>query len=722
MPLFRSKKDRDKDKVNVLTTQASNPSKLKLMFRSESSVNVNSASPAPDAKSKKTTGSVTGDKMINGRPRTAMDDKLANDRLKRRISTVVDDDKDNDQENEFDDTDDSDSDYDDDDDDDDDTDDSDEDTDDTEYDPKYNEYGRHDNYSDDEIGHSHLVQIRPPSTINGNLVSQLSSLMGYCSLGLVGNVKEDKRKFSQLVNEELERTFSLIDDSCKIHRLSSSLKKTDPHLNDSVIGEDQLEAINLLTKKLNDLQSLKGNIGKQYDYLSASKSLYERYGVVKDIIGRGAYGVIKIIDPNANLEMDEKLSECTKLDVKQKLQINLFKSGKNLYAVKELLRRNPGDSKQKESNDKFIERVISEFIISSTLNNKHIVKTVDFMVTLPPRQDSKYLDPTSSDLLKDGIKANQVMQCTSAGDMFTYLKNLTTLDSTGQNYVISLSEIDCFIKQIAKGLWYMHQHGVAHCDLKLENILINFDFKNYDCDRKKNLSKINLKLSDFGKSNVFRTKWDVKEQFVPYSSGPIGSTPYIAPEEFSNKWCGIVSKKYKKGYSLVKKDCWALGIIILVLFNIRKNFFCENKALVEEGSDEDAGEESTEDDGDASTIFNKYNCTYLWESTDVKAHHFTSSKDIKYRDKVFGEYVKDRLISDYDNKSKEWLIKKRGNFKPIDNLFHLTNDEMEDEEITELCELRKLFIYKLLDINPETRLDTDDFIKGDWMHSIDCCS
>lgn len=706
MPFFRSKKDKDKDKAkpSELSPQTSNPSKLKLIFRtSESSVNLTqSTSPTQ---------------------RLVPDDKLANDRLKRRISTIVDaeldDENDNDNDDEFNDTDseedDSDEEYDDDSDDTDDTDES------TDYHPNKLSYGE-DGYNNDEVDHSHLIQIRPSSANNSNLTSQLISLMGYCSLGLVGNTKDEKKSLSQLVNEELKRTFSLIEDSCKIHRLSSSVKRTDPHLNDSVIGDQQLEAINILTERLNHLHGLKGNVAKQYEYMSNHKSLYERYGIVKDVIGRGAYGLIKIIDPNANLQMDEKLTECTRLDDKQKLQINLFKTGKNLYAVKELLRRNPNnsESKQKEPKEKFIERVISEFIISSTLNNKHIVKTVDFMVTLPPMKENEYY--ASNSALKDSIKINQVMQCTSAGDMFTYLKNLTNLNSSGQNYIISLEEIDCFVKQITKGLWYMHQHGVAHCDLKLENVLINFDFKNYDCDSKVNKSKINLKLSDFGKSNVFRTKWDLKEQFVPYSNGPIGSTPYIAPEEFSNKTCGIKSKRYHKGYSMIKKDCWALGIIILVLFNIRKNFFCENKPLIEAGTSEDAEDESNGDEGDSSTIFNKYNCTYLWECTDVKAHHFTSNKDVKYRDKVFGEFVKDRMVADYDNRTKEWLVTKQGNFKPMDNLFHLSNLEMNDQDILELCELRKLFIYKLLDINPESRLDTDDFIKGDWMQSIDCCS
>ena len=63
------------------------------------------------------------------------------------------------------------------------------------------------------------------------------------------------------------------------------------------------------------------------------------------------------------------------------------------------------------------------------------------------------------------LKLSQVMRCTSGGDLFTYMT--TKKDLNGQEIdTVALEEIDCFIKQIARGVWYMHQHGVSHCDLK----------------------------------------------------------------------------------------------------------------------------------------------------------------------------------------------------------------------------------------------------------------
>lgn len=660
---------------------------------------------------------------------------LKNNRLRKRVSTILEDDlpsnKRGNNSDEFDSSEEDDEDDDeyDDDDDDDDTDGN------TSYDTDDSE-----DFEIEEEEHSHKIQLRSKSSTQHNLTSQLVSIMGYCGLNSsTSTTTPDNQSLHQLANEELKRTFSLIDDNCKILRLSPTIKRNDPQLTVSVIGDQQLILINTLKSKLNNLLNLKNDLNKQYQSINGSKTLYDRYGVVKEVIGRGSYGLIKVIDPNASdIDLNKKNS-------------NLFSSGNVLYAVKELQKRsndvsndndintpNVFNGKEKESREKFIERVISEFIISSTLNNKHIVKSIDFMVTLPPLKNSNssfnsnYI--SSNNLNEENLKINQVMQCTSGGDLFNYIKNLI------QNKLdLSIDEIDCFIKQISKGLWYMHKHGVAHCDLKLENVLINYDFNqqnNHNGDR----TKINLKISDFGKSNVFKTKWDNHEQFLPYSNGPIGSEPYISPEEFVEPIYNFpnILPNYKQGFSLIKKDCWALGIIILVLFNLRKNFFANLK--MSEGKDNELEQEmivkfekqkqlqkNETDNNLTSDIFNLYNSSYIWQSTDIKQHllasnNSTNNKEKKYKDKFFTEYTKNRMIANYDEITKEWTILKAGHFKPIETLFvGLNKSSTNSEEFWELCELRKYFIYKLLDLNPESRLNTDDLIKGDWIKAIDNC-
>ena len=546
-----------------------------------------------------------------------------------------------------------------------------------------------DSDSDYEEEHMHAIKIRGKSlSIQSNFVSQLSSIMGYCG---ITSTATNPETLAALANEELKRTYSLLDQNMKIHRLSGTSNRKDPKLTESVIGDEQAALIEKLQIKLDDLLSLKDLASDLIQHLRKGKTVYDRYGVVRDIIGRGAYGLIKIIDPNAT---DANLKSTTKIA-----------PGNVFYAVKELQRRPGTEVKQKETQKQFIDRVISEFIVSSTLNYKHIVKTVDLMVTLPPVDSKK-----GATELSQCIKISQVMECTTGGDLFTYM---TTTTDKGNKPIrsVSLDEVDCFIKQISKGLWYMHQHGVAHCDLKLENILVNY----LPPDPQDPLrTRIVLKLSDFGKVNVFKTKWDQQEQLIPYENGPIGSESYMAPEEH-------LGKLHKAGgYSARSKDNWAVGIVILVLFNISKQYFTHNK--LDGNADKPA---------EYSGIFNEYSSGYLWQCTDMKMHHLKKNEEKRYRDKVFEEYTKTRMIADYDNTTKEWLIKRKGSFRPLENLFVIPKDEDDegtgyfecqlDEDELQLCELRKMFIYKLLDPNPESRITADEFIRGDWMTSVYNC-
>lgn len=497
--------------------------------------------------------------------------------------------------------------------------------------------------------HTYIPRDRPP-------VSQLSTLMGYCGIGL--DLKEGLQKAA---NEELKRTFSLLDESFKITRLLPAMTPGDPLLDASIIDEPQVSLINRLKEECNAVLERKSDLAGQYAFLEKHKTLNQRYGTVKDVVGRGAYGVIKLIDSGES---------------------------QRVYAVKELQKRN-NDNKT-EPNDKFIERVVSEFILSSTLNNKNIVRTVDLMVTLPPLET-----PTAP------LKINQVMVSSNGGTLFAYI-----IKCISNKHYVSIDDIDCMIKQIARGLWYMHRHGVAHCDLKLENILIDYDENSivHGPDGKK--ARMNLKISDFGKSNVFRTAWDQGEQPWPASSGAIGSEPYMAPEEHG-KLC--------KSWSLLKKDSWALGVLILVLYNVRRHYFCgtSENLIVTTFYDKKSKEEDSR----------AYGSTYLWKRTDLKT---LSHK--KYKDAVFDEYARNAMVADYNSKTQEWTVQKEGSFIPIETLFDKNSDcesqdDSDDEGFEESdYEIRRLFIYKLLDMNPNTRLSVEALLGGSWIKDVESCA
>ncbi|CAN6621946.1 serine/threonine-protein kinase HAL4/Sat4p [Trichomonascus vanleenenianus] len=167
---------------------------------------------------------------------------------------------------------------------------------------------------------------------------------------------------------------------------------------------------------------------------TASKSLAQKYGKCQEVIGKGAYGIVRIAH---------------KYDHESRREV--------LFAVKEFKRR------QSEDEHTFSKRLYSEFCISSSLHHTNIIQTLDLM------KDAR------------GVCC-EVMEYCAGGDLYSLI-----LASGGG---LGIVEADCFFKQIIKGVVYMHSMGVAHLDLKPENILLTCsgvvkisDFGNGECFR-----------------------------------------------------------------------------------------------------------------------------------------------------------------------------------------------------------------------------------------------
>ena len=90
---------------------------------------------------------------------------------------------------------------------------------------------------------------------------------------------------------------------------------------------------------------------------------------------------------------------------------------------------------------------------------------------------------------------------------------LNNLKSFNETKVENCSELLCsyFIYQCLQGLHYMHSRLIVHRDIKLENILINSDYK--------------VKLADFSMA------MQLKENFK-YPISKSGTIPYLPPESF----------------------------------------------------------------------------------------------------------------------------------------------------------------------------------------------
>jgi len=98
-------------------------------------------------------------------------------------------------------------------------------------------------------------------------------------------------------------------------------------------------------------------------------------------------------------------------------------------------------------------------------------------------------------------------------------------------------EADCFFKQLARGIEYLHSVGVAHRDLRPENLLLTRTGV--------------LKIADFGQAECFRFAWEVEARMT---TSRCGSIPYIAPEQYRDI-----------EFDPRPADIWPVGIIYMVM-------------------------------------------------------------------------------------------------------------------------------------------------------------
>lgn len=166
---------------------------------------------------------------------------------------------------------------------------------------------------------------------------------------------------------------------------------------------------------------------------ATATTLVEKYGKCQEVVGKGAFGIVRI--------SHKKLTTG---------------NGEKLFAVKEFRRR------PEETEKKYSKRLTAEFCISSSLRHPNVIHTLD--------------------LLKDA-KGDycEVMEFCAGGDLYTLVL------SSGK---LEVQEADCFFKQIMRGVEYLHEMGVAHRDLKPENLLLTTrggikitDFGNGECFR-----------------------------------------------------------------------------------------------------------------------------------------------------------------------------------------------------------------------------------------------
>jgi len=149
----------------------------------------------------------------------------------------------------------------------------------------------------------------------------------------------------------------------------------------------------------------------------------------------------------------------------------------------------------------------TELSVLKIINHKNVIKCYDIL------ESEKY--------------AYIVMEYIPGGELYEYLK---------KKYYFTEFEVCYIIYHLLLGIGYLHSVGIAHRDLKAENILI-------DVDKEKNMIT-NIKIADFGLAcPCVETIFDA-----------CGTPAYVAPEVIQ-----------RSGYNCLV-DMWSIGIIAYLLY------------------------------------------------------------------------------------------------------------------------------------------------------------
>ena len=200
------------------------------------------------------------------------------------------------------------------------------------------------------------------------------------------------------------------------------------------------------------------------------------------------------------------------------------------YATKELDREEIDSSEAKKY-------LINEIRILQSLNHPNIVKFVDIKKT----KKHYYI----------------MMEFCNGGELSKNLEKYMMKNGTA----VPEELVQHFMRQIIDAFKYIHGKKIIHRDVKLDNILLNFD--NEEDKKNFNLMKAQVKIIDFGFSCIYN---DIKKSIL---GSPINMDPLIL-----KKLTDSTGATRELGYDM-SADIWSIGTICYEML-IGKSAFDSN--------------------------------------------------------------------------------------------------------------------------------------------------
>ena len=204
--------------------------------------------------------------------------------------------------------------------------------------------------------------------------------------------------------------------------------------------------------------------------------------------------------------------------------LSLNQNAKKLFATKKV--------KRKKTDDEMTKYFKNEINILRILNHPNIVKLEEIK-----------MDENNYYMVMEYINGGGLSDCLNKYKEKYHAKAFPE------------EIVQYLMKQIIDALIYIHDLNIIHRDLKLENIMVNFDSEK---DKEElNMMKAKIKIIDFGFAIMLSSKFSL-------TNSAVGTFMYMDPKilkEFNNQILVDKSRGYGK-----EVDIWSLGCICYQLF------------------------------------------------------------------------------------------------------------------------------------------------------------